>query len=31
MNLKEKGLTAEDVKALVKKYMIDTSERFDFV
>jgi len=31
MNLKEKGLTAEDVVALVKKYMIDTTERFDFV
>lgn len=31
MNLKEKGLTAEDVKELVKKYMIETYERYDFV
>lgn len=31
MKLKEKGLTAEDVKSLVKKYMIETYERYDFV
>lgn len=31
MKLKDKGLTAEDVKALVKKYMIETYERYDFV
>jgi acetylornithine/N-succinyldiaminopimelate aminotransferase len=31
MKLKELGLTQEDVKSLVKKYMIDTYERFDFV
>jgi acetylornithine/N-succinyldiaminopimelate aminotransferase len=31
MKLKDCGLTAEDVKALAKKYMIDTYERYDFV
>lgn len=31
MNLKDCGLTAEGVKELVKKYMIDTYERYDFV
>lgn len=31
MKLKDKGLTEEDVKALVKKYMIDTYERYNFV
>ncbi|AWI04836.1 aspartate aminotransferase family protein [Clostridium drakei] len=31
MKLKDKNLTEKDVKALVKKYMIDTYERYDFV
>ncbi len=31
MKLKDCGLTAEEVKALVGKYMIDTYERYDFV
>lgn len=31
MRLKDIGLTKEDVKALVDKYMIETYERFDFV
>jgi acetylornithine/N-succinyldiaminopimelate aminotransferase len=31
MKLKDQGLTAEEVKALVKKYMIDTYERYDFL
>ncbi|TQI68219.1 acetylornithine/succinylornithine family transaminase [Clostridium sp. KNHs216] len=31
MKLSEYGKTAEDVKALVKKYMIDTYERYNFV
>lgn len=31
MKLKDKGLTAQDVKSLVKKYMIETYERYDFV
>lgn len=31
MNLKDQGLTVEAVKSLVKKYMIDTYERYDFV
>lgn len=31
MNLKDNGLNAEELKALVKKYMIDTYERYDFV
>ena len=31
MLLKETGLTAEDIKAKVNKYMIETYERFDFV
>jgi acetylornithine/N-succinyldiaminopimelate aminotransferase len=31
MRLKETGLTAEDIKAKVKKYMIETMDRYDFV
>lgn len=31
MKLKETGLTAEQLKAKVKKYMVETYERFDFV
>ncbi|KPU43522.1 acetylornithine aminotransferase [Oxobacter pfennigii] len=31
MKLQDWGLTAEDIKALAGKYMIDTYERFDFV
>ncbi|WP_160676034.1 acetylornithine/succinylornithine family transaminase [Clostridium sp. C8-1-8] len=31
MRLKESDLTAEEVKELVKKYMIDTYERYDFI
>ncbi len=31
MKLRDRNLTAADVKALVKTYMIDTYERFDFV
>ena len=31
MKLKDTGLTAEQIKALVKKYMIETYERFDFI
>ncbi len=31
MKLRDRNLTAEDVKTLVKTYMIDTYERFDFV
>lgn len=31
MKLKDTGLTAGELKALVKKYMIETYERFDFV
>lgn len=31
MQLKETGLTKEELKGLVSKYMIDTYERFDFV
>ena len=31
MKLKDTGLTAEDIKAKVKKYMIETYERFDFL
>lgn len=31
MKLKDTGLTAEELKALVKKYMIETYERFDFI
>lgn len=31
MKLKDTGLTKEDIKALVDKYMIDTYERFDMV
>ncbi|WP_058952785.1 aspartate aminotransferase family protein [Clostridium tyrobutyricum] len=31
MKLKDKGLTEQDVKSLVKKYMIETYERYDFV
>ncbi len=31
MRLKDCGVAAEDVKALVKKYMIETYERYDFV
>lgn len=31
MKLKEHGLTAGDVRALVRKYMIETYERYDFV
>lgn len=31
MKLKDKELTAQDVKSLVKKYMIETYERYDFV
>ncbi|MBV4439756.1 aspartate aminotransferase family protein [Clostridium tyrobutyricum] len=31
MKLRDKGLTAQDVKSLVKKYMIETYERYDFV
>lgn len=31
MKLKDRNLTEKDVKALVKKYMIDTYERYDFV
>ncbi len=31
MKLKDTGLTAEDIKEKVKKYMIETYERFDFV
>ena len=31
MKLKDTGLTAEELKNLVKKYMIETYERFDFI
>lgn len=31
MKLKDSGLTKEELKTLVSKYMIDTYERFDFV
>ncbi|MGN1410371.1 MAG: aspartate aminotransferase family protein [Eubacteriales bacterium] len=31
MKLKDTGLTADDIRAKVKKYMIETYERFDFV
>ena len=31
MLLKETGLTAQDIKDKVNKYMIETYERFDFV
>lgn len=31
MKLKESGFTKEELKEIVKKYMIDTYERFDFV
>lgn len=31
MKLKDTGLTAQDIKDKVSKYMIDTYERFDFV
>ena len=31
MKLKDTGLTAEELKGLVKKYMIETYERFDFI
>lgn len=31
MKLKDTGLSAEALKALVKKYMIETYERFDFI
>ena len=31
MRLTETGLTAEDIKAKVKKYMIETYERYDFL
>ena len=31
MKLKETGLTVEDIKEKVAKYMIDTYERFDFL
>jgi len=31
MKLKDTGLTAEDIKALVKKYMIETYQRYDFI
>lgn len=31
MKLSETGLTAEELKGLVKKYMIETYERFDFI
>ena len=31
MRLKDTGLTAAELKALVKKYMIETYERFDFL
>ena len=31
MKLKDSGLSAEELKALVSKYMIETYERFDFV
>lgn len=31
MKLKDTGLTAEELKAKVKKYMIETYERYDFV
>ena len=31
MKLKDTGLTAEELKGLVNKYMIETYERFDFI
>ena len=31
MKLKDTGLTAQDIKDKVKKYMIETYERFDFI
>lgn len=31
MKLKETGLTKEELKSLVNKYMIETYERFDIV
>ena len=31
MKLKDLGLTAQDIKDKVNKYMIETYERFDFV
>ncbi|MEY8353581.1 acetylornithine/succinylornithine family transaminase [Lachnospiraceae bacterium 54-53] len=31
MKLKDTGLTAEELKDLVKEYMVDTYERFDFI
>ena len=31
MKLKDTGLTAQDIKDKVNKYMIETYERFDFL
>ena len=31
MRLKDTGLTAQDIKDKVNKYMIETYERFDFL
>ena len=31
MRLKDTGLTAQDIKDKVKKYMIETTERFDMI
>ena len=31
MRLKDTGMTAAELKAMVKKYMIETYERMDFV
>ena len=31
MKLKDTGLTAQDIKDKVNKYMIETYERFDFI
>ena len=31
MRLKDTGLTAQDIKGKVSKYMIETYERFDFL
>lgn len=31
MRLKDTGLTVQDIKDKVKKYMIETYERFDFL
>ena len=31
MKLKDTGMTAKELKAMVRKYMVETYSRFDFV